>query len=157
MSDTHIDSERILLYQRLTQKKDKVLEATCEIEDLRRKYINQNQKDENANIESEIYKKIYIIIECLSEIIGYTKRGIELYLDLLKYAMNSRSRYHSRFSQGGKPSQSQEEYHIAVSPMLDALCVAANSITLAWNFKREPVVNLGNLEALIQVLRLPGP
>jgi hypothetical protein len=150
----HMDNERILLYQRLTQKKDKILEATYEIEDLRKKYLNQDQKDENASIESEIYKKIYTIIECLSEIIGYTQ-GRGIYSALLNYATHSRSKYGSRFSQLQKPSQKIEYDHIAVSPVLDALCVASNSIIITWTFKREPIVNLGNLESLIQPFRLP--
>jgi len=156
MADAHVENERILLYQRLTQKKDKILEATCEIEDLRRKYINQNQKDDDAFIESEIYKKIFIIIEGLSEIIGYIQpRGIELYKDILNYALHSRSLNGSRFSLAGNKSQSYS--HIAVSSVLDAICVSVNSITITWRFKREPIVNLGNLESLIQLLRLPKP
>ena len=154
--DKHIEEERIQLFNRLMLKKEKILEATCEIEDLRRKYLNQNQTDEDASIESGIYKNIYNIIECLSEIIGYTQgKGVGIYRVLIDFAIHARSLEGSRFSQKGELPQ--EEYiHIAVSRMLDAMCVAVNSVTITWNFKKEPFVNIGNLESIVQLFRGPG-
>ena len=155
--NTPIESERVLVYRRLTEKKDRMLEATIEIEDIRRKYLNQNQKDEDGSIESEIYKKIYTIIACLSELIGYTQgRGIDIYKALLNYAIFDRSSTNSRFSQQHAHPEETHGYHIAASKVIDALCVAVNSIIITWSFKRYPIVSIDKLESSIQLFKLPG-
>jgi hypothetical protein len=155
--NTYPNNERILVYQRLTQKKDKILEVTCEIEDFRKKYLNQNQRDEDGSIESEIYKRIYMIIACLSELIGYTEgRSNALYRTLLNYSIFSRSSYGSRFSQEESPSNETNSGHIASSRVLDAICVAVNSVIITWSLKRDPIVKIEGLESIFQFLRLPG-
>lgn len=155
--NTHPNDERVLVYQRLTQQKDKIVEATCQIEDLRKKYLNQNQRDEDGSIESEIYKRIYRIIACLSELIGYTEgRGNDVYRTLLNFSIFSRSVYGSRFSQEQSPSTRTSSSHIASSRVLDAACVAVNSVTITWRLKRDPIVRIERLESIFQFLRLPG-
>ena len=151
------DDERTLVYQRFTRDKDKIVEATCEIEDLRKRYLNQNQRDEDGSIESEIYKRIYRIIACLSELIGYTEgKGNALYRTLLNFSIYSRSTYGSRFSQEQSPSTITGASHIASSRVLDALCVAVNSVIITWRPKRDPIVRIEKLESDFQFLKVSG-
>lgn len=150
--------ERSLLYQRLTRNKDKILESTHKIEDCRKKYLNQNQHDEDGSIESEIFKQIYTIIACFSELVGYTQgKSNDLYLTLLNYSIFSRSTDGSRFSQTKSTNDKDDYSHIACSGVLDALCVAVNSIIITWKPKKDPIVNFAGLklESLFH-LNLPG-
>jgi len=151
------DNERMLVFRRLMQKKEQALVATCEIEGLRNKYINQNRKDDDGSIESEIYKRIYTIIECFSELVGYTEgRGNALFNTLVSYAMFSRSENGSKFLWESAERGQGKEFHIAGSKMLDAVAVAANSLIVTWRFKREPIVSIGKLESILQVFKLQG-
>jgi len=151
------DNERILVFRRLMQKKEQILVAACEIEDLRNKYINQNRKDDNGSIESEIYKRLYTIIECFSELVGYTKgRGNGLLTTLVNYTMFNRSTSGSKFLCESVETGQEKEFHIAGSKVLDAVAAAANSLMVTWSFKREPIVSIGKLESILQVFKLSG-
>lgn len=155
--NTSFGEERVIIYQRLTQEKDKIVEATCQTEDLRKEYLNQNQRDEDGRIECEIYKRIYRIIACLSELVGYTEgRGYKLYCTLLDFSISSRSVYGSRFSQEQSLSSGTSSSHIASSRVLDAVCVTANSVVITWRMKRDPVVRIEQLESLFQFLKVSG-
>jgi hypothetical protein len=150
------ENERIIIYKRLIQRKDKILEVTCEIEDLRKRYINQHQEDNDGSIESEIYKRLFIIVECLSELVGYTEgRSNSLFLTQLNYVSNSRRFAGSKFSRMNASSEPQQYDHIAISPVLDAICASVNAPIITWNFKNRPIVNIGNLESFIQLFKLP--
>jgi hypothetical protein len=155
-----LDSERIVVFQRLMQKKEQILIATYEIEDLRRKFINQNRKDDSGEIESGIYKRIYSIIEGLSELIGYTEgRGNELFKVIVDYATFNRSEDRSKFLNPDILKvmyKDLKEFSIADSRVLDALAATANSLIITWKFKREPFVKIENLESIIQIFKVFG-
>jgi hypothetical protein len=149
------ENERIILFQRLMQKKEQLLQVSCEIEDLRKQFLNQEQNDEEGIIESEIYKKIYTILECMSELAGYTQgRG----LISLHYLINHFSYYRLKSGSiyvGETIVQKDENYkHIALSPVLDAMCIAVNCVNISWNFKREPSVAFEKIDGLNQILKL---
>ncbi|MFC1991662.1 hypothetical protein ACFLVC_02935 [Chloroflexota bacterium] len=61
-TDEQGQSERLFLLQRLTSQKDSLLKATQEIEDL----INQ------SGSKKEVWKRLYLIIAVLSELISYS-------------------------------------------------------------------------------------
>ncbi len=156
-----LDAERIMLFQRLMQKKDQILTSTHEIEDFRRKFVSQGRKDDSGEIESGIYKRIYSIIEGLSELVGYAddeaRRQFHVTVD---FATQNRTQGNSKFLNPDVLKvmfNDVTEYNIADNRVLDALAAMANSITITWKLKKEPLVNFSNfkLESIISI-KLPG-
>jgi hypothetical protein len=139
----------------LIKQKDAVLTATQNIEELRKQYVQANKKDEDGTIESEIYKNIFIILSSLSELFAYTKNpGLsKILLTTTDWAGSRRQEEKSRFLKG---NDGKEGCHIAESAALDAMCVTVNVVVLLeWRLKKEPLVNIQNLESLVQ-MKLPG-
>jgi len=149
------DNERIILFQRLMQKKDQVLQVSCEIEDLRKQFISQGNSDEDGTIEMEIFKRIYSIMECLSEMSGYTQgKGLSVFHGVMDYFGSYRLKSGSKYSKLQTVEREELYAHIATSPVLEAMCIAANSANITWYFKREPSVSFERLESLAQILKL---
>jgi len=62
-------NERLELFRRLIKQKDALLTASQEIEDFRKQFLQANKKDVEGTIESEIQKRIYVIICSRQDII----------------------------------------------------------------------------------------
>ena len=146
-----IQNERILLFNRLMKQKDAILVATQEIEDLRKRFLQANKQDADGTIESEIQKRIYTIISALSELFAYTNNPgtSQILLTTTGWATSHRMVEKSQFLEGNDATN--REAHIAESRVLDALCASVNIVRVEWRLKKEPLVNISNLESLFHV------
>jgi hypothetical protein len=147
--------ERLALFNRLAKQKDAILAASQDIENLRKQFLQANKKDDDGTIESEIQKRIYVIISALSELAPYAKNpGVsEILMTTVNVATHHRIYEQSRFLE--ENNNVQAIGHVALSKVLDAMCAAANSVSVEWRLKREPLVNFRNLESLLQ-MKFPG-
>jgi hypothetical protein len=143
------EDERIILFKRLTEKKDQILKATQAIEIQRNNYVKQNKQDSDGEIESEIYKNLYTIIASLSELMAYSGAGNDVLKTLTEYTMSNRIKDRSIFIDDF--NNSSDRGHIAGSKVLDSLCVACNVIAIHWRLKREPIVKIERLESIIKL------
>jgi len=148
-------NERLELFRRLIKQKDAILTASQEIEDFRKQFLQANKKDVEGTIESEIQKRIYVIISALSELAAYSQnRGIsQILLTTVHVATFHRVSERSQFLEDNNPSGMIG--HIAMSQLLDALCASVNLVRIEWRLKKDPSVNLQGLESLLQ-LKFPG-
>ena len=81
-----MQSERLVLFNRLIKQKDAILTATQDIEDLRKQFMKANKKDVDGVIESEIQKRLYTIISALSELTAYMDNAQEFSKILIEVA-----------------------------------------------------------------------
>jgi hypothetical protein len=151
-----MQNERLVLFNRLIKQKDAILTATQNIEDLRKRYVQANKKDEDGVIESEIQKRLYTIISALSELTAYMDNAQEFSKILIEVAQWVASRRIAEKSPVLSGDTSTEAgVHIAQSRMLDAVCVCVNTVHVELRLKKEPLVNIQNLESLVQ-MKLSG-
>ena len=150
-----VQTERLVLFNRLIQQKDAILNASMEIENSRKRFLQANKKDEDGTIECEIQQRIYVIISALSELVAYSKNeGIsQILLTTVQMATQHRTYEHSQFI--SKEVGDKAIDHIALSKVLDALCASANMVSVEWRLRKDPLVNFQNLESILQ-MKLPG-
>lgn len=139
--------------KRLFDRKDAILRASQDMEDLRSEYKAKGCKDPDGRIEAEVFKRIYTITSCLSELIAYAENPspfrilINSLPDLLIPAR----------AIGSKPGEKETEngaLHIVEFKSITFICLWANSIEIHARGKKEPFVKIGELGSLINLIKM---
>lgn len=140
--------ERLRILERLFQKKEAILCASQAIEDLRVKYLANNKQDSEGELEAELYKQIYTIISCLSELTSYATSS-SLAGTIVQYVSSM-----PRLVQGQNAHTPLIERHT-----ITALCASANAVIIRWDFKKGPIVSLDKIQidSIIQLFKHVGP
>jgi hypothetical protein len=150
MDKTIIDEqERIILLRRFHEKRDAMLVASKEIEDLRVEYITSGKKDSNGKIESEVVKRLLTIFSCLSEL-GISRPVLEMLENIYYLKMR-----YNRIHVGLKPD---EELHVSEAVSTSQLCALANLLEIRWVLKKGPYVSIKieKLESIFKAQLTPG-
>lgn len=137
MDKSKDEQERVLQLKRLFERKDMILQASKEIEDLRAEYIAKGKKDTDGRIESEVVKRLLVITSCLSEI-GFS--------DFLQTIMEHIPHIALRIRQ----IQKTPVDHIADNEATVVFCAMANLWTFQWEPKKGPTINVSHIESFIK-------
>jgi len=132
--------EGVILLNRLIERKNLLLNATQQVEDLRNEYITKGDKDPDGRIERELYKNIYTIVSCLSELMFNAEHGIGARL------MPEITKFLSTYPRG-----LNEPLPLIKGKSLTLLCVLANSIPIIWTSKKGPFTKIENLDSIIKM------
>jgi hypothetical protein len=136
--------EGIILLNRLIERKNLILSTTQEIEDLRNEYIAKGEKDPDGSIEARLYKHLYTIVSCLSEItINAALHGVRYQLvpKMVEFVSNY-------------PRGFNEPLPLIKTKSLTAFCLAANSVPIMWISKKGPFLKIENLDSLIKMFSI---
>lgn len=127
------NQERIILLRRFHEKRDAMLAASKEIEDLRVEYITSGRKDPKGKIESEVVKRLLTIFSCLSEL-GISRPVLNMIKDIYYLKMR-----YNRIHKGVKPN---EELHVSEAVSTSQFCAIANLLEISWMPKKGPYVSI---------------
>lgn len=139
--------------KRLFDRKDAILRASQDMEDLRSEYKAKGCKDQDGRIEAEVFKRIYTITSCLSDLIAYAKNPspfrilISSLPDLLLPVRAIGSKLVDKETKNGAP-------HIVQFKSITLICLLANSIEIHARGKKEPFVKIGELGSLINLIKM---
>ena len=133
-------NERVILLQRLTSQKDALLKATQEIEDLFYQYRVAGKSDPNGELKKEVWKRLYLIISVLSELISYSNASKTLPRILIVYL-----------------TQIEQLDWIMDSGFTRTILLLANGIQLRWDIKKGPIVTFKDVSIFRNLFNhLPG-
>ena len=135
------NEEKVIQLNRLLDRKDLLLSATQRVEELRNEYFNNGEKDPEGKIETELYKNIYTIISCMSELIAYL-----ISIGVKSTAMDTIIKFLSTY-----PPKVQTPLPLIKTKALYGLCLLANSLPAAWMLKKESLIKIENLDSLIDI------
>ena len=138
-----------IMLERLFDRKDTILRASQEIEDIRSEYRLKGCKDPDGNIEAEVFKRMYTIIACLSELSSYANTSSSLY-SLVRFLVSVR---HLRSQFEDREGES-EGLHVLQYDSISAFCALANAVQIRWGTKKEARKSDHNIESIIKEFNL---
>ena len=144
------EEERIILLRRYHEKRDAMLAASKEIEDLRVEYVSNGRKDPNGKIESEVVKQLLTIFSCLSEL-GASRFVLKSFEDIYYIRIRLEK------SRGNiKPDEPAEHLHICEAASTAGFCALANLLEITWTPKKGVYINIKLIDSLDSLVKIAG-